>query len=105
MRVARETSGFAVRERRICWYCPLIYLKGGSEERDTLYEGGERDLSLGGQREEDLLVLVHQQAKVKLPLLCNWSGFQPIENLVMDSVANARKKNYFLTPNPNPVRF
>jgi hypothetical protein len=31
MRVARETSGFAVRERRICWYCPLIYLKGGSE--------------------------------------------------------------------------
>jgi hypothetical protein len=65
----------------------LIYLKGGSEEGDTLYEGGEGDLSLGGQREEDLLVLVHQQAQVKLPLLCNWSGLQPIENLVMNSVA------------------
>jgi hypothetical protein len=65
----------------------LIYLKGGSEEGDPLYEGGEGDLWLGGQGEEDLLVLVHQQAQVKLPLLCNWSGFQPIENPIMTNVA------------------
>ncbi len=34
----------------------MIYLKGGSEEGDPLYEGGERDLWLGGQGEKDLLV-------------------------------------------------
>jgi hypothetical protein len=68
-------------------HCPFIYLKGGSEEGDTLYEGGEGDLWLGGQGEKDLLVLVHQQTQVKLPLLCNWSDFQPIENLVVNSVA------------------
>jgi hypothetical protein len=34
-------------------HCPFIYLNGGSEEGDPLYEGGERDLWLGGQGEED----------------------------------------------------
>jgi hypothetical protein len=49
LRVARKTSGLAVRDSRICLYCPFIYLKGGSGEGDPLYEGGERDLWLDGQ--------------------------------------------------------
>ncbi len=57
MRVARETSGLAVRDTRILVVLHLDYLKGGSEEGDPLYEGGERDLWLGGQGEKDLLVL------------------------------------------------
>ncbi len=49
MRVARKTSGSAVRERRILVVLSLDLPEGWEREGDPLYEGGEGDLWLGGQ--------------------------------------------------------
>ncbi len=51
MGVAREVSDLAVRERRILVVLSLYLPKGGSEEGDPLYEGGERPLAWRSGRE------------------------------------------------------